>query len=318
MISIVIPIYNEEETISALCSRLNEVFNKVDEEFEVIFVDDGSKDTSLMLINDIHNKNNRYKALSFSRNFGHQAAVTAGLMYAKGDAVIIIDGDLQDPPEIIPQFIDKWRGGYQVVYGVRRKRKELILKRFAYFIFYRILRYIADINIPLDSGDFCLMDSKVVKLLNSLPERGRFVRGLRSWVGFKQVGLEFDRDQRFVGKSKYSFWKLLKLAFDGIFSFSEIPLKMVMLAGFIISGMSFVFVLYVVFNFFLGIQMYLINKNPGWASLIVSITFLGGIQLIAIGILGEYLARVFEEVKRRPHFIIDGLIGIENKIVDNE
>ncbi len=318
MISIVIPIFNEEETILALYARLKKVFDEVRDEFEVIFVNDGSRDLSLALIKDIHNKNKRCKALSFSRNFGHQTAVTAGLMYAQGDAVIILDGDLQDPPEIIPQFVNKWREGYQVVYGIRRKRKELMPKRFTYFIFYRILRYIADINIPLDSGDFCLMDRKVVKLLNSLPERGRFVRGLRSWVGFRQVGLEFERDRRLAGKSKYSFWKLLKLAFDGIFSFSEIPLKLVMLAGFVISGMSFAFVLYVVFNFIFGIHMYLISKNPGWASLIVSITSLGGIQLIAIGLLGEYLARVFKEVKQRPHFIIDELIGIENIIVENE
>lgn len=212
-------------------------------------------------------------------------------MFTKGDAVIVLDGDLQDPPEIIPEFINKWREGYEVVYGVRKRRKESVLKKFTYFIFYRMLRYMANINIPLDSGDFCLMDRKIVKLINSFPERGRFIRGLRSWVGFKQVGLEFERDKRFAGRSKYDFLKLLKLAFDGIFSFSEVPLKLVMVSGFIISGMSLLFVLYVVFNFIFGIQMYFITKNPGWASLIVSVTFLGG----GTANCNWYLRRVFGE-----------------------
>lgn len=311
MLSIVIPIYNEQENIRELYRRLIISISEIDD-YEIIFIDDGSQDGSFEIIQSIAESNTRVKCVSFSRNFGHQVAVSAGLMYAKGDAVIVMDGDLQDPPEVIPTFIKKWQEGYDVVYAIRKRRKENIFKRMSYFIFYRVLQKIANIRIPLDSGDFCLMSSRVVLILNSLPEKGRFIRGLRSWVGFKQTGVEFERDKRFSGKPKYNLPKLIKLAFDGLFSFSEVPLRLVLVSGVIVSSLSLVFALYVVLNFIFGSQMYFINRNPGWASLIVSVTFLGGIQLISIGILGEYLGRVFSEVKSRPMFLISKTLGIDN------
>jgi dolichol-phosphate mannosyltransferase len=317
MISIVIPIYNEQESIPELHTRLVKVLEEIDREYEVIFVNDGSVDGSLSILRDIHEKNHRFKSISFTRNFGHQTAISAGLMFAKGNAIIIMDGDLQDPPEMLPKFIDEWEKGNKVVYAIRTNRKESFFMRGAYFVFYRLLRFMTNVNIPVDTGDFCLMDKEIVNLINSLPERARFVRGLRSWVGFKQVGIRCERSRRFAGKSKYSFWKLVRLAFDGIFSLSAVPLKIATAVGIIVSGLSLLFSLYVIFNYVFGYKMLFINISPGWASLIVSITFLGGIQLISIGILGEYVSRIFGEVKRRPHFIIDTVIGIDGKEVQS-
>jgi dolichol-phosphate mannosyltransferase len=316
LFSVIIPLYNEEDNIPELYHRLSAVTEAFGGEWEFIFVDDGSQDNGLSILKSYHAADPRTKIISFSRNFGHQNAISAGLMFCKGQCAMIMDGDLQDPPEVLPQFIQKWEEGYHVVYAVRKSRSEAFYKRLAYKLFYRSLRTLAGINIPLDAGDFCLMDRKAVDLIKSFPERNRFVRGLRSWVGFRQVGLQFQRDKRFAGKPKYNFFKLLKLALDGVFSFSEVPLRMVMLSGFLISTISFLFGLYVIANFMLGTHMYFITKNPGWSSLIVSTTFLGGVQLISIGILGEYIGRVFGEVKRRPHFVIDQLIGIETNIGD--
>jgi dolichol-phosphate mannosyltransferase len=311
MITVVIPIYNEEQTLPELYSRLTSVLDGVGEDYEIVFVDDGSRDSSWEKIREMNRKDGRIKALSFSRNFGHQTAVSAGMMFSSGDAVVLMDGDLQDPPEIIPDFVDAWKQGNEVVYAIRTKRKESLFKKASYYIFYRLLRKMANIKIPLDSGDFCLMDKKVVQTINALPERARFVRGLRSWAGFKQIGIQFERGKRHAGEPKYTFIKLLKLAFDGMVSFSNVPLKMTMFAGFAVSGVSLLFSLYVIINYILGTKLYFISENPGWASLIVSITFLGGIQLIAVGILGEYLGRVFDEVKQRPHFVVREYLGLQ-------
>lgn len=249
-----------------------------------------------------------------SRNFGHQTAITTGLEHSSGDAVIIMDGDLQDPPEVIPQFIDKWREGYEVVYAIKKKRKENIFKRSAYFIFYRILKYLTPFEIPLDSGDFSIIDRKIVTILNTLPEKNRFIRGLRSWTGFKQIGLEYERDARTAEKPKYTFIKLINLAIDGLISFSDVPLK-------IISSIGFFFTLLSLLG--IGLIFYIkIYVNPniiqGWANIMVTIIFMGGVQFIFLGIIGEYLARIFDEVKQRPHYIIKKTLNLTPKKIDNQ
>lgn len=303
-LSIVVPIYNEEEVLEQLYGRLKKVLNG-NFNYEVIFINDDSRDASLEILKKINQEDNRYKIISFSRNFGHQIAVSAGLNFVNGDAIIVIDGDLQDPPELIPEFLEKWQEGYEVVYAVRKKRKEPFLLRMAYKTYYRILKMVAKINIPLDSGDFCLMDKKVVALLNSFPEKTRFVRGLRSWVGFRQIGMEYERDKRFAGETKYNFTRLLKLATDGVISFSDAPLKVATIFGFIISFFSICYGIYVVIDVIFNFN----RRVPGWSSLVVGISFLGGIQLIVLGVIGEYLIRIFEEVKGRPLYIIDEAVG---------
>lgn len=307
-ISIVIPVYNEEKVLEELYRRLVKVMDSLNYEFEVIMVDDGSKDNSLRILEDFCQRDKRFKLISFSRNFGHQTAVSAGIDFTSGDAVIVMDADLQDPPEVLPNFIAKWEEGYDVVYAIRTKRKEGFLKRMAYAAFYRILRYISDIEIPLDSGDFSIMDKKIVDLLKKMPERNRFVRGIRSWLGFRQIGLAYERDPRFAGETKYTFKKLLKLAFDGIVSFSKVPLQFASLMGFIVSAFA---IIYGIGTFF---QKILTDTTvPGYTTTIIMITFIGGIQLITIGIIGEYIARIYDEVKQRPHYIIKELKGFDVK-----
>ena len=245
------------------------------------------------------------KIVDLSRNFGHQTAISAGISFASGKAAIIMDADLQDPPSVIPEFIKRWEDGFYVVYGIRRKRKESFFKRSCYFIFYRIQEKMAKISIPLDAGDFCLMDKKVVDILKKMPERNRFIRGIRSWIGFPQIGIEYERDSRFGGKPKYSLRKLIRLAFDGIYSFSDIPLKISLIFGSFISILCFVFILYIIYQrLFYGTSIY------GIATISVSILFLGGIQLIAIGVIGEYIGRIYDEVKQRPIFIIKQIVNL--------
>lgn len=299
-ISLVFPVYNEEEVLPALFERLRNLDHELDQyELEIIFVNDGSHDASLELMQDFRRQTPHCKILDFSRNFGHQIAITAGIDFATGDAVILLDADLQDPPELLPKFLAKWEEGYQVVYAVRKKRQEHVLKRLAYFSFYRILQKISDIPIPLDSGDFCLMDRAIVNILTSMQERNRFVRGLRSWAGFKQIGLEYDRDKRHSGEVKYTFPKLVKLALNGIFSFSYFPLRIASYTGFVVSFISF-----------LGIVIYLYKKlvvggePQGFPTLVILVLFLGGIQLLSLGVIGEYIGRIYDEVKRRPTYII--------------
>jgi glycosyltransferase involved in cell wall biosynthesis len=315
MISIVIPIYNEEENIFQLQKRLVEASPLWKEDFEIIFVDDGSNDDSLKMMREAAKKDAHFRIIKLSRNFGHQAAISAGIRKAKGDAVIVMDGDLQDPPEELPRFLEQWRNGYHVVYAIRKKRKEAFYKRWAYALFYRILAKISNIDIPLDSGDFCVMDKKVVKVLNDeMIEQNRFVRGLRAYAGFRQIGVEYDRAERAAGEVKYTFRKLVKLAFDGLFDFSTFPLRMASYLGLIVSFFSFLigifFIIHRIFNF--KVLGYSPKDVPGTASLAVGIFFLGGITLIILGIIGEYVGRIYFEVKKRPFYIIEDIFDNQN------
>jgi dolichol-phosphate mannosyltransferase len=305
MYTIVIPLYNESETIPTLCRRVKEVIDSFDAPAEVIMVDDGSMDGSAEILRDINHQDPRFKVVSFSRNFGHQIAISAGLDFASGNALMIIDGDLQDPPEVLPRFIAKWKEGFDVVYAIRTKRKEGFVKRISYSIFYRILRRLSYLDIPLDSGDFCLMDRKVVDAMRRLPERMRFVRGIRTWVGFRQVGLAYERDRRFAGEPKYTLAKLFGLAYDGVFSVSSTPLRMTVYAGFGLSALAFLAGLWVIYQKLVnGIAL------AGWASTIVIMTFLGGVILVTLGIIGEYVSRIYEEVKQRPLYVVREKIGL--------
>lgn len=306
LISVVIPIYNEEETIPELYRRLGPIFAKLNYKYEFIFVDDGSKDGSLPHLLSLHQQNKHVKILSLSRNFGHQVAISAGIDYASGDAIILMDGDLQDPPEVLPDFIKKWQGGYEVVYAIRKKRKESILKRSAYAVFYRLLKKISYLNIPLDSGDFCIMDKRVADIIRSLPERNRFVRGLRTWAGFRQTGLEYERERRYAGKPKYTFRKLLKLAYDGIFSFSIVPLRIAIYTGIVAAFISFAGGVLIVYE-----KIFSDIPIAGWASTMVTLVFLGGIILLTLGVIGEYIGRIHEEVKNRPIYVLRQKIGFE-------
>lgn len=307
MISIVIPIYNEEDNLEMLQSRLTASAPSWEEDYEILLVDDGSRDRSAEMMREIADQDSHFRIISLSRNFGHQAAISAGIRAATGDCVIVMDGDLQDPPEELHRFLAKWREGYEVVFAVRTKRKEGFFKRIAYKTFYRTLGLISDINIPLDSGDFCVMDRKVVDVLNKeMPERSRFVRGLRAYAGFKQIGITYERQARHAGEVKYTFRKLLKLALDGIFDFSTFPLRLATYLGFIIAIPSFLigifFIFHRIFNFkFLGHSP---SETPGLASLAVGMFFLGGVMLLIMGILGEYLGRIYYEVKQRPFYIV--------------
>lgn len=304
-LSLVIPLFNEEAVFPELLSRLHAVIATIQEKglaVEVVFIDDGSHDATPELIRGACAAHPWARGLALSRNFGHQTAITAGMHHTRGKAVAILDGDLQDPPEVILEFHAKLAEGYDVVYAVRRERKESIFKRMAYAGFYRLMRRMATIPIPLDSGDFCLMSRRVVKTINAMPERHRFVRGMRSWVGFKQTSHSYPRAARAAGTSKYSLRKLVKLALDGIFTFSEKPLQWVTLMGVLVALGAFAWGIYVLIWRFTG------KPSPelqGWATLAVGMLFLGGVQLISIGILGEYIGRIHNEVKGRPLFVID-------------
>jgi len=306
MISIVIPIYNEAQTLPLLYSRLVSAMPSYNDQCEVIFVDDGSTDASFAIMKQYSKECKIFRAIKLSRNFGHQAAISAGLKFASGDVVAIMDGDLQDPPEELPRFLDKWRQGYDVVYAVREKRKEGVLKRFAYKYFYKFLNMVSDIDIPLDSGDFCLLDRKVVDILNDqLPENIRFLRGMRSYIGLRQAGLQYERHKRAAGEAKYTFKKLVSLALDGIFGFTLLPLRMATYTGMFISLVCFLLTV-----FYLSARIFSISlKNvPGFATLAVGVFFLGGIMLIYMGVLGEYIGRIYIEVKKRPVYVVEEII----------
>jgi glycosyltransferase involved in cell wall biosynthesis len=302
-LSIVIPVYDEQDNLDLLYQRLTQVMDSVKLSYEIIFVDDGSLDRSLDLMKSLVKMDERIMVVELARNFGHQVAISAGIDHARGKAVIIMDADLQDPPEVLPQFIDKWREGHDVVYAIRNNRKEGWFKRSAYNIFYRLLQHVASIEIPLDAGDFCIMDRKVVDILVGMPERNRFVRGIRSWVGLDQVGLAYDRESRYAGNSKYNFTRLLYLALDGLVSFSYLPLRAITLLGFSISFLSITLALaYAVRKLTFGLS------PPGFATLVVSIFFFSGVQLTTLGVIGEYLGRVFEEVKQRPLYVVRNVL----------
>lgn len=305
-ISIILPVYNEQENLSETFKRLKDILNKeeiVKGSFELVFVNDGSKDDSIKFIREFRENDSRVKLINLSRNFGHQAAITAGIDFCHGDAVILMDADLQDPPEVLSKMISEWLAGAEVVYAVRQKRKENFLKKGAYFTFYRLLQFIANIEIPLDSGDFCLMDRKVVEQLKSMPERNRFLRGLRSWVGFKQVALPYERQARFAGEAKYTFRKLLKLALDGILSFSSFPLRLATYLGFTICLLGLIYSIFVIEFYLTGGEV-----PQGWTTLIVLVLLIGGVQLLILGTIGEYIARIYDEVKQRPNYIIKEIL----------
>jgi dolichol-phosphate mannosyltransferase len=303
VLSVVIPVYNEEDNLPRLYERLIAALDPTGLAYEIVFVDDGSRDGSLTYLHALAATDSRILAVELARNFGHQVAISAGLDHSRGQGVIVMDADLQDPPEVLPEFIAKWREGYDVVYAIRRQRKEGWLKRGAYAVFYRLLQRVANIEIPLDAGDFCIMDRRVVDVLSGMPERNRFVRGIRSWVGLNQVGLAYERHTRHAGRPKYTFTRLVYLALDGLVSFSYIPLRAITMLGFGVSLIS------IVLAVFYTIQKLTIGLNPpGFATLIVALFFLSGIQLITMGVIGEYIGRIFEEVKQRPLYIVRGVI----------
>jgi glycosyltransferase involved in cell wall biosynthesis len=298
-LSVVLPVYNEAENISELYSRLVGVLEIENLDFEILFVDDGSNDESAQKLSDLEASDVRVRVIGLARNFGHQVAITAGLDFARGKAVAVMDADLQDPPEVLPDFIRKWRAGYDVVYAVRAQRKEGWLKKTSYVVFYRLLRHVSNIDIPLDAGDFCVMDRRVVDLLKSMPERNRFVRGIRSWVGLRQAGVPFERQARHAGTSKYTIGRLMILALDGLISFSYVPLRLITVSGLCVSVLAIGLAIF----FFIKKLLYGLDP-PGFATLTVSIFFLAGIQLITLGVIGEYVGRIFEEAKRRPLYIL--------------
>lgn len=317
LISVVVPCYNEFAVLDELHRRLTAAAEAWQHPFEVVVVDDGSEAETWQKLAEIHGRDPRWRVIRFSRNFGHQTAVSAGLYYARGDAAIVIDADLQDPPEELRRFIDKWEEGYEVVYAIRRKRKESALKRFCYHSFYRLLSGAARVPIPEDSGDFALIDRRVINILNRMPEENRFVRGLRAWSGFRQIGIEYERQARAAGAPKYSFSRLLQLAVDGIFSFSTSPLRLATKLGFITSGVAaggavFTLAQRIFLDFFTRLGL---RPVPGFATIVIAILFLGGVQLICLGILGEYIGRVYDEVKRRPLWIVRESLGLEASIL---
>jgi glycosyltransferase involved in cell wall biosynthesis len=308
LLSVVIPIYNEQATLSELYRRLTHVLseNLAELAHEIVFVNDGSTDGSIQILSELHGDDPAVKVVNLSRNFGHQAALTAGLDYAKGDAVICMDGDVQDPPEIIPTLVGRWRDGNDVVYAVRKLRKEGFIKRGCYAAFYRLLRRLSMVSIPIDAGDFALMDRRVVDCLKALPERSRFIRGLRTWVGFRQAAVEYEREKRFAGVPKYTWAKLVHLAVNGLLSFSALPLRMATAVGFMISFCSLLGIIVALY-----LKLFTELAIPGWTATVIPILVLGGIQLLSIGILGEYIAQIFDEVKQRPLYIIDGILDSE-------
>jgi glycosyltransferase involved in cell wall biosynthesis len=308
VISVVVPIHNEEEVFPALLDRLCRAAEHWEDDWEAIFVDDGSTDRSLLLMMNAARDDARVRVVKLSRNFGHQAAISAGLEQARGNVVAVMDGDLQDPPEELARFLAKWREGYEVVYGVRRGRKEGLFLRGAYAMFYRALHLVSDIDIPVDSGDFGVMDRKVVDALRfQFPEQIRFVRGLRAYAGFRQIGLEYERQQRAAGTASYTFASLFKLAIDGFLGFSMVPLRLASILGFFIAIPSFLLGAYLLVNRATGLILFGYPKKtmPGVATLGVGLFFLSGLILIILGIMGEYLGRIYLEVKRRPLYIVD-------------
>ncbi|KPK00267.1 MAG: glycosyltransferase [Nitrospira bacterium SG8_35_4] len=303
LISVIVPVFNEAEVIGTFYKRLKSVVESLAPlSYEIVFVDDGSKDDSHQRLIDLANSDLNVKIIKFSRNFGHQVAITAGIEIAKGDVVVVIDADLQDPPEVIVDFLKKWREGYDVVYAVREKREgEGKLKLYTAAMFYRLLKSITKIDVPVDTGDFRLMSRKVVDHFKELKETDRFVRGLVSWIGFKQVGVFYKRDKRYAGHTKYPYRKMFKFALDGITSFSSVPLKLATWLGYFTSFLAFLYLSTVFFQKIMGITV------QGFATIMVGMLFLGGVQLICLGIIGEYIGRIFSETKKRPMYVIEDI-----------
>lgn len=304
-LSVAIPVHNEGSVLPELLRRTRDVLDQIDGgPHEVLFVNDSSTDGSLAILEEAARRDARLVVISLSRNFGHQAALTAALDHASGDAVVVMDGDLQDVPEAIPQFVARFHDGYDVVYAQRVRRKEPWLLRLCYFIFYRMMAKLSDVRLPLDAGDFGLMSRRVIDHLHAMPEHHRYLRGMRSWVGFRQVGIPVERAERHSGKSKYGFLRLLKLASDGIFAFSIVPIRAAALLG---AGAIFFSTVYALVAIFAKLVL---HRSPqGFTALIVIITFLSGANLLFLGVIGEYVGRIYEEAKSRPLYIIDRVSG---------
>ena len=306
MISIVIPLYNEQETIPELHRRLTDAMKNVNDSYEIIWINDNSKDDSLRVMKSFAEKDTHVKVIDFARNFGHQIAITAGIDSANGEAVILMDGDLQDPPELLPDMIAKWKTGFEVVYTMKKSRKENIVKRFAFHSFYTVMKRFSSIAIPMEAGNFSLLDRKVISVLKAMPERNRYIAGMRAWAGFRQTGISFDREARFAGKPQMTIMRLINFALDGIFSFSNAPLRFATYIGFFIALFSFAGALYVLYE-----KLFTDKAILGWSSTIISILFTGGMILFTLGIIGEYIGRIYDEVKQRPLYIVREKIGFE-------
>jgi len=312
-ISVVVPCYNEEAVLEKLFERVERAAEGWRDDYEVVLIDDGSTDTTWSMLLSFHRRNPRWRAVRLARNFGHQTALRAGLHAVSGDLIAVLDADLQDPPEVLPRFFEKWIEGYDVIYGVRQQRKEGPLKRWSYYIFYRLLGFLSETRIPADAGDFSVMDRRVVEILKTMHERQPFIRALRSWVGFQQTSIPYARSQRAAGKSKYGLGGLIALALDGILSSSTFPLRLATWFGAIVSLSAFVGAAAVLIMRIFADQLepYGFSPIPGTASIIISILFLGGVQLLCLGILGEYLGRIYENVKARPLWTVRETCGID-------
>ena len=310
-ISVVIPMYYEEDVANECYNRTKKVLNGLEDyDHEIIFVNDGSKDKTLPILKEIATKDEKAKVISFSRNFGHQAAVTAGLKFVTGDCILIIDSDMQDPPELLVDMLKLWEDGNEVIYAKRKTRKgESKFKLMTAKMFYKVLNDLSDVEIPKDTGDFRLVDRKVVDVINSMPEHNKFLRGLFSWVGFKQKPIEYERQERFAGKTKYPLKKMLKLASDGIISFSTKPLKIIGGIGIVSIFISFILLIYAILSYIFKWN----NLASGWTSLMVAITFFAGVQLISIWMISEYIARIYDDTKQRPEYIINEKINIKEE-----
>lgn len=308
-LSVIIAVYNSANIFPELYKRLTTALQQYDSSLEIITVLDGCKDKSYEVINNLAARDKRIKIIEFSRNFGHQSALTAGLSHASGELIAIIDDDLEDPPELLPKFIEKINQGFDVVYGIRKKRNRSLILNLLYKGFYRVLGNLVDIKIPYDAGDFCVMSRQVVDVLVSMKEHNRYLRGMRAWVGFNQTGIEYNREKRFADTSGYNFKKYIELALNAIFSFSYKPLKYLTIMGFIVSLISFEEAFRIIFLKLTG----KVPDIPGWAYLTISMLFLFGIQLIAMGIIGEYIARIYDELKHRPQFVIKTKSGFDEE-----
>ncbi|SHE78473.1 glycosyltransferase family 2 protein [Desulforamulus putei] len=307
--SIVVPVFNEEEVIAVTYERLKKVMDTTGRPYELLFVNDGSKDKTAQILSQICQQDTNVKLINFSRNFGHQVAISAGMDNALGQAVVVIDADLQDPPEIILQMIEKWQEGYDVVYATRKERKgETLFKKWTAAMFYRLLRSITDVDIPVDTGDFRLIDRKVCNVMRNIKEKNRFVRGLVSWVGFRQTAVEYVREERFAGETKYPLRKMIKLSLDAMTAFSHKPLKLATYLGLLFSSLSFLYLLFVVFE-----KLFTPYTVPGWTSILATSLFFNGIILTILGIIGEYIGRIYDETKDRPLYIIDSTIGFSRE-----